>query len=237
MTDGYTVIAGGAGNLGRVLARRIMATGEDVVVLDRHPSGSPGAVDIAVDLVDDEAVRVTLEALTAQRGAPRALVNAQGWSPKPGGSAAAEAVEPKLFREVIEVNLTSCYTTMRVLLPVMAQRGSGRVVNVGSAAAYTGRTTATSAYSAAKAGLDALTRSFAVEYASRGVLVCGVAPGKFASPGWVDDAAAVEHYRSEIPVGRLASVDEVSEAILFLASSRNTYITGQTVVVDGGRLA
>ena len=118
----------------------------------------------------------------------------------------------------------------------MAAAGTGRVVAIGSAAAHTGRTTAGSAYAAAKAGVAALVRTFGARYAPQGVLINDVSPGKIANPNWPDYPEAIARYRQEIPMGRLAEAGEVADAIAFLLSHRNTYITGQTVIVDGGRL-
>ncbi|ANB00876.1 3-oxoacyl-(acyl-carrier-protein) reductase, putative [Mycolicibacterium phlei] len=232
----YAVVAGGAGNLGAQISRGLRAGGLDVVVLDRAESAVDGVVTVKLDLVDHALVGREIEALIAGRGAPSVLVNAQGWSPKPDTGISPGSVGTELFSMVVDINLTSCYTTMRHIVPAMAEAGVGRVVNISSAAAYTGRTTATAGYAAAKAGLDALTRSFAAQYSSQGVLICGVAPGKFGSPGWLDDRTAIDRYLGEIPIGRLATVDEVADVVEFFVRS-NTYITGQTVLVDGGRLS
>lgn len=235
----YSLIAGGAGNLGRAVAQRLMDDGEEVVVIDQRACEGLATTDIVVDLADTGAAESAIAMLLSRRGAPRALVNSQGWSPKASDGSPVSAAELSVerFRQVIDINLTTCFTTMRMIAPAMARAGGGRIVNVGSAAAYTGHTTASCAYSAAKAGLAALTRAFAVEYGPSNVLVCGVSPGKFVSPGWADLADTVARYRNAIPLGRLASAGEVAELIAFLASPRNSYITGETILADGGRLA
>ncbi|KOT90816.1 hypothetical protein ADK86_25080 [Streptomyces sp. NRRL F-5755] len=237
--DGYTVISGGSGFLGSALTDRLLAEGRQVVVLDRTPPRGPGAVPVQVDLSDETALQGALDRLLAERGAPARLVMCHGWSPKgEDGTAIPEEKMPAgLFRQALDANLTSCFLLMRALVPAMAGRGFGRVVAVGSAAAHTGRTTATSAYAAAKAGVAALVRTFAVRYAPQGVLINTVAPGKITNPGWPDAPDAVARYRTEIPLGRLADADEVADAISFLISPQNSYITGQTMIIDGGRLA
>ena len=108
---------------------------------------------------------------------------------------------------------------------------------VGTAAAHTGRTNASAAYAASKAGLGALVRILAVRYAPDGVLLNDVSPGKIAHPGWPDSAEMIARYRDETPAGRLANAEEVADVIGFLISEKNTYLTGQSVIVDGGRLA
>ncbi len=235
----YAIVAGGSGFLGSAVAERLRVDAREVVVLDRTPPRHPGTAWVPVELTDEDAVARALDGLLRERGAPGALVLCQGWSPKGGDGRAVpeDQVPPAVFRQVLDVNLTSCYLVLRTLVPAMAAAGGGRAVVVGSAAAHTGRTTAGAAYAAAKAGVASLVRTFAVRYGPDGVLLNDVAPGKVANPAWPDDPAAVARYREQIPVGRLGSADEVSDVIAFLVSPRNTYLTGQTVIVDGGRLA
>ncbi|MFJ8623759.1 SDR family NAD(P)-dependent oxidoreductase [Kitasatospora sp. NPDC093550] len=235
----YAVVAGGSGFLGAAAAERLRVDGREVVVLDRVAPRRPGTAWAQVELTDETAVAQALDGLLRERGAPGALVLCQGWSPKGGDGRAVpeDQVPPELFRRVLDVNLTSCYLLLRTLVPAMAAAGGGRAVAVGSAAAHTGRTTAGAAYAAAKAGVASLVRTFAVRYGPDGVLVNGVAPGKVANPAWPDDPEAVARYREQIPAGRLGEADELADVIAFLVSPRNTYLTGQTVIVDGGRLA
>lgn len=236
---GYAVIAGGSGFLGSAVCDRLLAAGYEVVVLDRVAPARPGTAWIETELTDEAAVGSAVARLLAERGAPAALALCQGWSPKgPDGLPVAEELVPLAqFRQVLEVNLTSCYLLLRSFAPVMAEAGAGRVALIGSAAAHTGRTTAGAAYAVAKAGLEALVRGFAVRFAPQHVLINCVAPGKIANPAWPDAPQAVARYREQIPVGRLAAAEEIAEVIAFLLSDTNSYLTGQSLIVDGGRLA
>jgi 3-oxoacyl-[acyl-carrier protein] reductase len=235
----YAIVSGGAGYLGSAVSARLREQGLHVVVLDRIAPSIAGVDFVEVDLADEATTDAGLRRLLAERGAPAALVMCQGWSPKgQDGRAPAESdVSAALFRQVLDANLTSCFLLLRTLVPAMAEAGSGRVVAVGSTAAQTGRTTAGVAYASAKAGLAAAMRSFAVRYGARGVLLNTVAPGKVDNPDWPDSPEGIAAYRREIPMGRLADKDEVADVIAFLVSDRNSYLTGQTVTVDGGRLA
>jgi NAD(P)-dependent dehydrogenase (short-subunit alcohol dehydrogenase family) len=235
------VVAGGAGRLGRSVARGLVQDGHRVLVVDRTPVAeqSDHLIGAVADLTDEARVRQVVTDCTRRWAAPRVLVNCQGWSPKGGDGRVTGPAELAAddFMEVVRVNLLSCYLTMRAVVPVMADSGGGRVVNVSSTSGLTGRTTASAAYAAAKAGIDALTRTFAAAYGRRGVLVTAVAPGKFRNPEWPDDPASVSRYVTEVPLDRLAEAEDIGEFIRFLVSSRNNYITGHTMVVDGGRLA
>lgn len=238
--NGPVVVAGGSGALGTRVAERMRRRGADVLVLDRVAPPSGTRFDYrSTDLTDDADVAAAAAELAGSRGAPTALVNCQGWSPKnaEGLPVADAGLTSAEFLAVLHVNLVSCYATIRSFVPLMVAAGGGRIVTVGSTSGRTGRTTASPAYAAAKAGVEALTRSVAVRYGPAGVLACTVAPGKFANPNWPDDPAALAAYRAEIPLGRLATADEVAGVVAFLASEDNRYLTGQTVVVDGGRLA
>lgn len=234
------IVTGGAGCLGSEVSRGLISDGHHVLVLDR--AGHQPAENLTsavVDLTDEDGVRSAVDVGTARHGAPAVLVTCHGWSPKgPDGRAAAGAAMPaEDFLAVLRVNLLGCYLAMKAVVPAMAAAGGGRVVNVSSTSGLTGRTTASPAYAAAKAGIDALTRSFAAEYGDRGVLVSAIAPGKFRNPGWADDPEAVAGYTGDIPLGRLAEPAEIGAAIRFLVSADNTYLTGHTMVIDGGRLA
>ncbi|HEX3786058.1 MAG TPA: SDR family oxidoreductase [Pseudonocardiaceae bacterium] len=237
----WGIVAGGSGALGSAVVAGLVRDGHRVLVLDRvaYPEVDSDVHSVCVDLVDEEQTAAAVGEATERWGAPSVLVNCQGWSPKDdkGRAISDQEMSAELFSEALRVNLLTTFLTMRTAIPLMAAAGRGRVVNVSSAAARTGRTTAAAVYAAAKAGVEALTRHFAVQYGPAGVLVCAVAPGKFVNPNWPDNAELVDAYQAEIPLGRRAAPAEVAELILFLASSANTYLTGQTVLTDGGRLS
>lgn len=234
------IVTGGAGQLGKQVSADLIKDGYRVLVLDRvYPRPRRQLAGIVVDLTDEHGVYAAVQQGITRWGAPAVLVTCHGWSPKGKGGRACDAagMASDDFLSVLRVNLLGCYLAMKAVVPAMADAGGGRVVNVSSTSGLSGRTTASAAYAAAKAGIDALTRSFAAEYADRGVLITAVAPGKFRSPGWADNPEALAKYTADIPLGRLAEPADVGAVIRFLASAQNSYITGHTLVIDGGRLA
>jgi 3-oxoacyl-[acyl-carrier protein] reductase len=119
----------------------------------------------------------------------------------------------------------------------MKRAGAGRIVLVSSAAGLSASPTAALSYSVTKAAIAALPRLLAAELGAFQVLVNAVAPGKFENPQWPDDPSAVERYAATVPLGRIGSTEEVAALIGFLSSDANTYVTGQTILQDGGRLS
>jgi NAD(P)-dependent dehydrogenase (short-subunit alcohol dehydrogenase family) len=147
-------------------------------------------------------------------------------------------VKPKAWRAVIDIALSGAFYTCQAAGRIMAKTGKGgSIVTIGATYAWTGMPGVVHS-AAAKAGLLAVTRTLAVEWANLGIRVNCVAPGPFHSEGaqrnlWPDD----EHLRAierSIPLGRLADAKEVAEAVLFLASPAASYITGDCLVMDGG---
>ena len=238
--DTVAIVAGGAGLLGRLVVERLRTTATHVIVLDvtGTAGGRPNVTELTVDLTDEHQLQDALSVVD-DLGRVTVLVNAQGRSPKrsDGVAPSVEDISVEDFTTVLSDNLTSSFLTMREIVPRMASGGGGRVVNVGSTAAHTALTTANGGYAAAKAGVEVLTALFARQYGPAGVLVSCVAPGKFANPAWPGDPKQTAAYADEVPLGRIAEAREVADAIVFLGSEQNTYVTGTTLIVDGGRLA
>ena len=139
------------------------------------------------------------------------------------------------LKEIIKVNLEAPFLVTKHLINHMQKNKWGRIVNISSAYSFLARE-GRSAYSSSKAGLDALTRSLAVEYSSDNILVNSVAPG-FVDTELTrknNSKSEIEKICSSIPMRRLASSDEIAKIVFFLSSEENTYITGQTIVADGG---
>ena len=133
----------------------------------------------------------------------------------------------------LAMTLGTAVEVTRAVLPGMVQRGWGRVVMVSSVTGPVVVTRGSSAYATAKAAMDGLMRSLAIEVASRGVTVNSV------QPGWIETASQTADERSaglHTPIGRSGTPEEVGEVIAFLASERASYVTGTTVVVDGGNV-
>jgi 3-oxoacyl-[acyl-carrier protein] reductase len=140
-----------------------------------------------------------------------------------------------LLRETLEINLIAPLRLARALAPAMAERGWGRVVNITSVWAVVARERRLP-YIVSKTGLNGLTRALAVELGRAGVLVNAVAPGFVVTEMTTrnNTAEELEAIANGVPLGRLAQPDEIAELVAFLASSRNSFMTGQVLVCDGG---
>ena len=170
--------------------------------------------------------------LADRLGPPAVVVNAAGISPV---WQRAEVHDVAAFRSTIDVNLTGAYLVMRAAAPLLLDRG-GAVVNVASIMGLAA-SPRLAGYGASKAGLVQLTRTLAREWAPRAVRVNAVCPG-YVETDLSRELLAVDRIRKEIlastPIGRLATLAEVTAPILFLASDEASYVTGAALVVDGG---
>ena len=149
--------------------------------------------------------------------------------------AAADEFSDTELTEMMQVNLVAPMRLLRALSPRMAQQGYGRIVNISSIWSGVSKPRRF-LYSTTKAGMNGMTRSMAVELASSGVLVNAVAPGfvntELTKLNNLEEA--IGQISASIPAGRLAEPEEIAEVVAFLCSQRNSYLTGQTIFVDGG---
>lgn len=245
------IITGGAGHLGRAVARWWAKPGIHLVLIDRDAKrleqahadlaalGANVAVIAADVTVPEELSKAAASLPSSLWTSPPSLVLAHALSGKDEGGKSPRLGELELgaFQAVLDANLTSVVFAIQAFLPFMQRAGGGRIVLVSSAAGVSASPTAALSYSLSKAGIAALPRLLAPELAASGVLINAVAPGKFANPDWPDEPAKVKRYERSVPLGRLASAEEVAALIGFLGSSANTYVTGQTILQDGGRLS
>lgn len=240
LTDQVALITGGTAGIGLEAARLFIREGAHVVISGRSPERGakaladlpegPGTVRfVAADLADLNSVR----ALAQEAGPVDILVN----------NASAQPVAPTLdqsvsaFEQLFDTNVRGTYFLTASLVPAMLGKGAGSIVNVTTMAASMGVPGA-SGYSATKAALNSLTRTWAAEFGPPHVRVNSVAPGPTVTEGvlveWGDGIAELG---KTLPLRRTAKPTEIAEVILFLASPRSSFVTGATLAADGGATA
>jgi len=232
--------AGSPDGIGFAAARVLAARGARVAVAattDRihERAAELGAVGVVGDLTDWSAAQRIVDEVQHALGPVDVLVNNAGMVQTGFASeeVAFAALERDDWRRAIELNLHTTFHMCRLVAPGMVERGWGRIVNVSSVTGPLVTSFGTVGYSAAKAGVDGLMRALALELGPSGVTVNSVAPGWIATGSSEDDEIrAGEH----TPVGRPGTPGEVAELIAFLAAPASSYMTGQSIVVDGGNI-
>jgi NAD(P)-dependent dehydrogenase (short-subunit alcohol dehydrogenase family) len=244
--DGRTVIVTGASSgLGSRFARVVAAAGGTVVAAARRQARleelveelrSEGADAIAVgcDVAVESEVDALISRTVKETGRLDVLVNAAGTAP----SEDAAIESPDLFRRVLEVNTVGLYSCSRAAAAVMLGRRGGSIVNIASISGLVaGDGPDTPSYAASKGAVVNLTRELAVRWAPQRIRVNAIAPGWFPSEMTADtlSSEAGRQFVSErTPLGRPGHAEELDGALLFLASDAASYVTGHTLVVDGG---
>ena len=238
--------AGAPGGIGMASARllghmgaRLYLTGASPRVLDRAQELRDEGIDAeasSADLTDQLEVADLVERVMTRFGGLDILVNNAGMTSvaRPaddtGEIGGLDAVSPLDFERAIQRNLTSAFSLTRALMPTLRTSSGGRVVMVTSVTGSLMAMRAQVPYAAAKAGLVGLTRALALDEAAAGVTVNAVAPG------WIATESQTEHERRQglaSPMGRSGRAEEVAGAVAWLCSAEASYITGQTLVVDG----
>lgn len=231
------LVTGGGSGIGAATCRRMAADGVRVAVLDRDgPAAEAVAREVdglavTADVADSAAVDAAVATVTAQLGQLTDLVANAGV----GRATSLWEVSDAEWDLMVRVNLTGTFTCLRAVVPGMVERGRGSVVSVASLTGIR-PTPGEGPYSAAKAGVIALTKSAAIE-AAPAVRVNCVAPGMIATPLTrvvTDEPAWRAAAEAGTPLGRIGTAEEVADVVAFLASDAASYVTGQTVVVDGG---
>lgn len=235
MSDGPTaIVTGGSAGIGAAICRLLLEAEYDVVSLDRAAPGwsHPRLRRIEVDLVDPGATREAAAEAAARGPVTRLVHNAGAIRP-----ALVETADPSDIEALARLHLGAPLILLQALLPAMKVAREGRVILISSRAAL-GAATRT-AYSATKAGMIGMARTWALELAPHGITVNVVAPGPV---GGTDQFHSIIPAGSEreaalaraIPAGRLGTPDDVANAVLFFADAASGFITGQTLYVCGG---
>jgi NAD(P)-dependent dehydrogenase (short-subunit alcohol dehydrogenase family) len=231
------LVTGGGSGIGRAVCERFAAEGARVAVVDRDEvSARSVAAEVdgrawCVDVRDPDGVSAAVDAATEWLGGLTVLVNNAGT----GGLSLLHETDAAAFDRQVQVNLAGTFHVMRAAVPHMLREDAGTIVNNASGSA--GRPTYGEAvYSAAKAGVVALTRGAAQEYGPT-IRVNSVSPGVIRTPmseALFSDEAAVHTLERATPLGRCGTAEDVADAIVFLAGDQSRFVTGQDLVVDGG---
>jgi NAD(P)-dependent dehydrogenase (short-subunit alcohol dehydrogenase family) len=234
------LVTGGGSGIGFAIARGFLQSGGSVVIngrneerLERARSAlgelSSAVLPRAGDVRNWDFVQSMLQQTVDRFGRLDVLFNNAGGN----FSARTEDLSPNGWRALIDTNLTSVFYCSKATFPIFKQQGGGVIVNIGSLSAFVPNPYRV-AYGAAKAGVRSLTQSLANEWAPYGIRVNCVAPGSTLTEGWKYGAAAQQEAEQVIPLRRLGTPEEVAAVALFVASDSASYLTGETIRVEGG---
>jgi NAD(P)-dependent dehydrogenase (short-subunit alcohol dehydrogenase family) len=236
------IVTGGAQGIGRAIAAGLASEGARIVIADLRgaeeaAAAYEGGIGFAVDVADEDAVRRMVDQTFERCGTIDVLVNNAGLY-------ASLAMRPfteiplEEWRQVMDVNVASMFLTCRAVVPVMRERGGGTIVNISSGTPFRGVPYLLH-YVTSKGAIVAFTRALAKELGKDGVRVNCVAPGFTMSDGVKEHPEVIEALRDVSVAARTIQRDQVPEdvvgAVVYLAGPSSTFVTGQTIVIDGGQ--
>ncbi|MCX5045398.1 SDR family oxidoreductase [Aldersonia sp. NBC_00410] len=235
------IVTGASSGLGAAVARALASLGARVAVVARRYdrlTDLAGEIDgfaISCDLSDLGAVGTVVPEVVANLGPPQILVNAAG---SMFSYERAESEPLEALRKTTDLNLLAPFLLAQGVFPHMCENGGGSIVNISSISGRVGIPGIPQAsYAASKAGLSGLTAELAVQWARHSIRVNTVAPGFFRSEitgQLYDSEKAAEYLRRNTPLPKEGTADDIVGAVMWLAGDAGSYVTGQTIVVDGG---
>ena len=238
------IVTGGGGGIGGAVVRRFAREGAKLAVVDIDPEAAKAtaseltaqgsdAIPVVADVTKKPSVQKMMQNVLDRWSRIDILVNVAG------GAERKPVVEMTVadWDYVVDMNLKSAFLCSQVALPAMLKQKYGKIVNISSIYGFTGNATRSS-YAAAKAGVAAFTKSLALEVVDDGINVNAVAPGRVTTPRvrnrYSDEAWAAAV--AQVPMGRAGTPEEIASAVLFLATDENSYVTGQTIHINGAWL-
>jgi NAD(P)-dependent dehydrogenase (short-subunit alcohol dehydrogenase family) len=240
------LITGGASGMGMVASRLFAAEGAEVVLTDvADEAGEQVAASIRdegadatyvhADVSSEVDARGMVEAAVSMYGGLTVLYNNAGVMLADDGS--VHSTDESVWDTTLAINVKGVAHGCKYGIPAMVESGGGSIVNVASFVAWMGAATSQTAYTASKGAVLAMTREIAVEYARAGVRCNALCPGPIDTPllaELLSDPARRQRRFVHIPMGRLGQAEELAKAALFLASDDSSYMTGASLIVDGG---
>lgn len=240
------VVTGAGSGMGRAIAVRLAADGAKVAIWDINGDGAAEtakqitdaggtALAITADCADRAAIEAAAAETRAKLGPVLILVNNAGIAP----FTSFLEVTDELLDRVLHVNLRGPYILTREIIPDMIAAKWGRIINITSSSVQTG-SPAQSHYTSSKGGLLGFTKCLALEFGKSGITANMIPPGSIDTPmlrgaDIMQKEGAIDAYGAALPVGRIGEVEDIAAAASYLASEEASYITGQTISVNGGR--
>ncbi len=240
------LVTGGSRGLGKEISEWFLKCGSSVIICGRKQDNLQKAIDefkekgyevsaYQVHIARSEQVKGMFESIKDQSGGIDILINNVGMNIL---TPSVSSVDEALWDKIIETNLKGTFIVSKEAIPIMKERGGGKIVNISSIAARR-PAPGMGVYCIAKAGIEMLTKVLAFELAKEKINVNAVAPAmirtRFSMPFWSDEGMLKE-IESTIPMGRIAEPGDVVGAVLFLSSSLADFITGEVITVDGGSM-
>jgi NAD(P)-dependent dehydrogenase (short-subunit alcohol dehydrogenase family) len=246
LTGQTAVVIGGTSGIGRVMTRALAEAGADVVATSRRmdvvedtameiESIGRATLRVPSDVTDRASLETVLAKSIERFGKVEIMINCAGRTKRVPSLDLSE----EDWNAILETNLTGTLRAAQVFGRHMVERGYGRIVNIASLSSFVALFEV-AAYGASKAGVAALTKQLAIEWASRGVCVNAIAPGVFRTPlnqNLLDGTDRGREFQVRTPMKRFGKLEELGGAAVFLSSPAASFVTGEVLVVDGGFLA
>lgn len=245
LEDKVAIVTGAGRGIGRAIAGKLAEAGAKVVAADKDLSNARETAEritkqnrevraSRVDVTDEKSVKALIQSTSESLGKLDILVNNAGIMFRTRLS----EISLQEWESMIDVNLTGPFLCIKAVLPVMKEKGYGRIVNISSSAGRSVSTLGGAHYTASKAGLLGLTRAVAKEVASFGITVNAICPGlidtKMVRETTTDDE--LQSFINSFPIKRIGEPEEIGDLVVFLCSDKACYITGASMDINGGDL-